>query len=140
MKKIITIMIVLISLFAYVTANDCDSVVSAWRNAEWNFEAIKNWTAYEKILPAKAINQAMLNLKSFCCVEGLIEAESCKQDGEIDLKWIYPSSVYLYDHILDISMRRLDAKIENDNWEDLMYWLDADETGKEWRDFITKTF
>ncbi|NCC55569.1 MAG: hypothetical protein EOM11_08845 [Erysipelotrichia bacterium] len=39
---------------------------------------------------------------------------------------------------MDISIRKLDAKIENENGKNLLYNLDPDAAGKEWRDFITK--
>jgi hypothetical protein len=79
---------------------------------------LDNWK-YENILPKEAMAQAMLNLKSFCCdTEFFEDADNitgCNSDSKIKNDGIYPSSTYLYDHILDVSMRRLDAKQENDN-------------------------
>jgi hypothetical protein len=49
-----------------------------------------------------------------------------------------PSSSSLLDHILDVSLRRLDAKEENENGEDLIYGLDPDPMGRERRIYITE--
>ncbi len=141
MKKIIAIVItfMLFSVYVnYTSANDCDFVIPT---TDWNFAAVENWK-YETILPKAAITQAMINLKGFCCdsnsFKSNAEKTNCTTDSEINQEGLYPSSAYLYDHILDVSMRRLDAKVENENWADLIYGLDPDETWKNWREFITK--
>ncbi len=133
MKKLIALTIVIISFLTYTTAHDCDMV---WFDLDWNFKLLEDWE-YDNILPQEAISQAMVNLKWFCCEKKLPKLNTCDQDGSIDQDGIYPSSVYLYDHIIDVSMRRLDAKQKNDNWEDLIYWLDPDVSWLEWRTFIT---
>jgi len=51
-------------------------------------------------------------------------------DGFINAK-NYPDSLYLYDHLLDVAMRRLDGN------KDLAYDLDVDAGGKARREFIT---
>jgi len=56
----------------------------------------------------------------------------------VDITKAVPASAYLFDHIIDISMRRLDAKELNENGNDLIYGLKPDPAGKERRDFITK--
>ncbi len=137
MKKIISIVIAFILFSAYVnytSANDCNFVIAT---TDWNFASVENWK-HENILPKPAIKQAMLNLKSFCCDQKLIELETCSEDNQISSDWVYPMSAYLYDHILDVSMRRLDAKEAGKNGEDLIYGLLPDQTGKGWREFITK--
>lgn len=141
MKKnilVIAIFIILSANVNYTSANDCGFVISY---TEWAFASLDNWE-YEHILPKAAMSQAMSNLKSFCCNPSVFKKQAenkfCTTDSMIDDKWIYPSSTYLYDHILDVSMRRLDAKQENDNWLDLIYGLEPDPTGKIWREFITK--
>ena len=134
MKKLLSTIVLLSTLAMWFTmANDC-SIVQA---ETWgNFSRISDWQ-YDDILPQNAVKQAMINLKNFCCKEGLLNENNCK-DIVIDNKWIFPDSAYLYDHILDVSMRRLDAKTKNENGKNLIYWLTPDEKGKEWREFITK--
>ena len=141
MKKIIAIVIIFVMFSVYVnytSANDCNFVMNT---TDWNFASLENWN-HDNILPKAAISQAMINLKSFCCDPSAFESNAaevkCTTDSEINQEGLYPSSAYLYDHILDVSMRRLDAKVENDNWADLIYGLAPDETWKTWRDFITK--
>ncbi len=132
MKKIISIIVLWILALWFTTANDCSLVQSE----EWgNFSRLNNWK-YNDVLPQDAMKQAMINLKKFCCSQNLLNESSC--EDVIDDNGLFPSSAYLYDHILDVSMRRLDAKETNENWEDLMYWLNANKSGKEWRGFITK--
>lgn len=133
MKKLIIWMIVLMFIWSYTIANDCDIVGS---DINWNFESLENWK-YENILPQDAMKQAMLNLKWFCCEQNILQANTCESDWSLNPNWIYPSSAYLYDHILDVSMRRLDAKQENENGEDLIYGLVPDSAWLDWRNFIT---
>lgn len=138
MKNIMILMIVLISLTCYTTANDCGIVES---DINWNFKMLENWDdnwARSILMPKAAMKKALLNLKSFCCDRWIANKEKCSTDSAIDTDGIYPSSAYLYDHILDISMRRLDAKQENNNWDDLIYGLEPDKSGLEWREFITE--
>jgi len=139
MKKIMILMIVLISISGYTAAdNDC-GMVSFRTN--WNFVWLDTWEAGGSrniLMPKAAIEKAMLNLKSFCCEKWFIKDGVCDTDGEINKKGEYPSSAYLYDHVLDVSMRRLDAKQKNKNWEDLIYGLTPDAAGLEWRKFISE--
>lgn len=140
-KKSIAIIIIFILFCSYTNhtfANDCSFVENI---TDWDFVSLKNWE-YENILPKDAMAKAMLNLKSFCCNPDIFSDSAkntnCTTDSNIDKNWLYPSSSYLYDHILDVSMRRLDAKVKNENGEDLIYKLAPDETWKLWREFITK--
>lgn len=57
----------------------------------------------------KAFEKAVENLQIFCCKMGKEETYNyCNQ--EMKDKVGGPSSTYLLDHILDVSLRRLDAK------------------------------
>lgn len=141
-KKAFIVAIITFSLVAHFSnhtnANDCN-IVSV--NDDWIFKSLENrW--YNNLLPKDAMVQVLINLKNFCCNQEVFQDastnENCKKDSIIKTDWIYPSSAYIYDHILDISMRRLDAKQKNDNWADLIYWLEPDEKWLEWREFITK--
>lgn len=133
MKKIILIAMIWILAWWYTNANDCNLV----KSETWgNFIVLENWE-YNEILPQDAIRQSMINLKNFCCSQKIFTG-NCDTDSVVDNSKIFPSSAYLYDHILDVSMRRLDAKQTNDNWEDLIYGLSPDDKWKAWRNFITE--
>lgn len=90
------------------------------------------WANYTAAYPAEAIRTALANLKKHCCTsQKLIDKSYC---NNVDVEWKFPQSPYLYDHLVDIGFRRLDAFPD----EELRYGLDADPTWKEWRDFITQ--
>lgn len=134
MKKIMTLFIASIFMFGITIANDCNKVAN---DGSGNIKIIKNWNN-NKILPNEAIEKAAKNLQKFCCTENSLKNDLDYCSNSVDLNWDFASSAYLYDHILDVSLRRLDAKIENENGENLMYWLTWDPKWKAWRDFITK--
>ncbi len=129
MKKLFLIYIISTLLTMWATyANDCSSAILVW---DWNWN-------FGEILPKEGFEKAVENLKIFCCSQDSLKKDLnyCKDD--IDTTKAVPSSAYLFDHILDVSMRRLDAKEANENGSDLIYGLKPDPSGKEWRDFITK--
>ncbi|MCX6822710.1 MAG: hypothetical protein NTX91_01780 [candidate division SR1 bacterium] len=84
----------------------------------------------EGVLPAEAISQALINLKLACCTSTSInkDAAFC---ASFKNKKDYPNSIYLYDQLLDVSIRRLDGD------SNLAYGLEPDPTGKAWKEFIT---
>ncbi len=93
-----------------------------------------DWTTkkFGNIFPIEAVNVAQNHLRSYCCKKGLLQdAETCK-----NLDTIYVESPFLFDHLLDIYLRRLDAFGKTDTTKDLMYWLEADPQWKERRDFM----
>jgi len=142
LKIFITISILnLLILFWYIFAEDSANI-DRWDclgliQATWgNFGKIldnRSWKN-ENIYPKESIKRALLNLKSYCCHINTLWSETpgCKYDKE---KWLlsdnYPDSKYLYDHLVDIWFRRLDAM------EKLLYEkVIPDPIWKEWRDFI----
>lgn len=84
-----------------------------------------------KAMPKEAIEKAFENLNAYCCETKKTTVCNGKNNK------IYPESIYLFDHLLDVYLRRLDAKEADDNWENLLYGLEPDLSGKEWRQFIT---
>ena len=135
MKKLLLIYIISTLLTLWTAyANDCQSAVLG---EDWKTIITKDW-AFNNILPKEAFEKAVENLQIFCCSQDSLKKNLnyCKDD--IDTKKAVPSSAYLFDHILDISIRRLDAKEANENGDDLIYALNPDPSGKEWRNFITK--
>jgi len=140
---ITTIILNFTTIFWYAFASDSNNIDNwdCWfvQETKWgNF-----WTAFEKrswqneiIYPKESIKRALLNLKASCCQQNIIWSDTirCKTDKENWLLWDnYPDSKFLYDHLIDIWFRRLDAI------EKLLYeWVVADPIWKEWRDFINK--
>ena len=137
MKKIITIIAIFILYLISVTyaANenwDCDLLFSKDKIlSNWNEDNVENLV---KAMPKESLEKAFENLNKYCCDTEMISI-NCSGTNDNTL---YPESLYIFDHILDIYLRRLDAKEENDNWGNLLYNLEPDSLGKEWRDFITE--
>ncbi|MFZ2150704.1 MAG: hypothetical protein WAZ12_00080 [Candidatus Absconditicoccaceae bacterium] len=88
----------------------------------------------ESIYPKESIRRALLNLKAACCQQNKIgsQTQRCKYDKENGFFLNnYPDSKFLYDHLVDIGLRRLDAM------EKLLYeGTTPDPIGKERREFI----
>ena len=84
----------------------------------------------EWVMPAKAISQALVNLKKACCMsQSINKGQYCEGYTKSEN---YPNSIILYDQLLDVWLRRLDGNSE------LAYGIDPDSKGKDRRDFITK--
>lgn len=82
--------------------------------------------------PDAAYNQALLNLKAACCADEKLPSDQtvCTQDEDF-FPAVFPQSYHLYDHLIDIALRRLDAV-------DGAYGLEYDARSLEWREFISK--
>ena len=118
------------STYAANTDGDCalilskDKILSNWNDGtQWNLV---------QAMPKEAMEKAFDNLNAYCCDVNKI-TDTCIDTNN---NTFYPESLFIFDHILDIYLRRLDAKQENENWEDLLYGLEPDSIWKEWRDFI----
>lgn len=137
-KKGIWTLIVVLCFFCIGLADDCGLVANTQDTVKT--EAYQTmlktflWANYSAVYPAEAIGKALDNLKVYCCAHPQLVSEkdkaSCKN---IDTKRKVPESPYLYDHLVDIGMRRLDA-FPNDA---LRYGLAPDPTGKKRGDIIT---
>ncbi len=136
MKKIFFIVFALLLCanltYATDTDWDCAQVLTKDRYLSNRDETNENLS---KAMPKEAMEKAFDNLKSYCCDTNKLGKTSCDTTSSNAL---YPESIYLVDHILDVYLRRLDAKQENENWSDLLYGLEPDWSGKERREFISK--
>lgn len=136
MKKILIMIIIWLALLSTTYAAnsnwDCllilskDSILAKWD--EGNL-----LTGLITAMPKEAMEVAFENLNKYCC-DAKIISSNCSDTNDNTL---YPESIYIFDHILDVYMRILDAKVNNENWGDLLYNLTADESWLNWRKFIT---
>ena len=97
-----------VNVFAlFDNENDCSKVFNkdVWDN--------------ESILPITDLEIAINNLETYCCSTNRKNEEYCKN---LDKSEVYPDSPYLFDHIVDVWLRRLDAEI---NWS--YDWMSFDE-------------
>lgn len=112
-----------------VFAHDCNLVVwSGLDNTVKGYATI--YTKYHTFMPVSGFNQALINLKAYCCSQVIQKA--CEKKEKDNLPKYYPESAYLFDHLLDVTMRRFDAI------PSLAYGLEVDPIAKEWRDKITE--
>ncbi len=118
--------------FAYTTdKNDC-GLVSGTGTITTIDKFLQNYGsvfAYPQVLPKQALLQAITNLKAYCCVKP--DPISCSKEEKQKLpKKYYPESAFLFDHIVDILMRRLDGVKE------LSYGIEPDLAGKTRREYL----
>jgi len=87
--------------------------------------------AAEDIFPQDAIDRATKNLRSYCCEQNILRDTPTVQicdDSDMPPDKYFPQSAYLFDHIVDIMLRRLDGN------DDLIYPdVALDEDGAQWR-------
>jgi len=99
-----------------LAANDCDVITGNIAN----FKSIvfKNIALEGKILPISnvysgdALDRAIRNLTAYCCKDILKQWNKgpdarCKDSGKLPDDW--PDSPYLFDHLVDVGLRRLDV-------------------------------
>lgn len=86
---------------------------------------------YLNVLPAEAFKRALINLKSYCCTQVNFKV-SCSANDIQNIKPPYPESAFLFDHLIDVAMRRLDGD------KKLAYGLDPDPTALERRQKIAE--
>lgn len=139
MKKILLLMIALLFCVCFTYAEDTDwdctlvllkDKMLSDRGEDENDIVKTNMSA---AMPKEAMEMAFDNLKAYCCDTEKIPSDFCES---INSDVFYPQSIYLFDHILDVYLRRLDAKQQNDNWSDLLYGMDPDWSGLERRTFV----
>ena len=130
MKKLFIMIAILLSsvsiTFAANTDWDCVLVLSKTRILSVRDENNEGLVNLVKAMPKEAMEKAFDNLNKYCCDVKTL-SENC---GSTNDNTLYPESVYIFDHILDIYLRRLDAK------DNLLYGLSADSSWQEWREFI----
>ena len=145
LKKILIVTIsIFILIFWYTFASesndqdvgDCKFVrETKWENLGIMVET-RSWKN-EIVYPKESIKRALLNLKAFCCKKwGILweDTPGCEIDRKEWWLWKnYPDSKFLYDHLVDVWFRRLDAM------ENLLYeWVKLDPIWQGRRDFINK--
>jgi len=105
MKKILaTVAITAIAMIGGAFArNDCNIVVGSGIDA-----TVKAYgTTYINVLPLSGFKQALTNLKMHCCLKNFI---TCTAEEKNTLSSPYfPESEFLFDHLFDVAMRRLDG-------------------------------
>lgn len=113
--------------------------------SEGSFYSVKVlWTksplakSLEKILDSKSLNQALLNLQKVCCENHKAFSSERKTVCEQDRPYFYegnvPQSYYLFDHVRDVLIRRLEGNRKN------RYLTDSlDPKGEAWYTQISST-
>ncbi len=133
MKKIlVTSLIIGIAAIGTALANDCPIV----RGTEGINGKISVYESNENkdfllVLPSTGVKQALTNLKAYCCSRPMLLICSDEEKNNLP-KQYYPESDSLFDHLVDVAMRRLDGVTG------LAYNLVPDPTGLEWRGKITE--
>ena len=112
MKKIIFTSIVLCTaMISCALADDCNILTDIDHTLpiDKHIESLVGvyGTAYEAVLPAESFKRALINLKAYCCSQAF--GEYCSVDDKNNTSSAYPKSAFLFDHLLDVAMRRLDG-------------------------------
>ncbi len=87
------------------------------------------------LLPKEAVARASKNLRAFCCEQKMIrdlpwKPKVCKEQ-DIPANKFFPQSQYLFDHLVDVMLRRLDGN------PDLIYPdVELHPRAKAWRETI----
>lgn len=111
------------------TRYDCSLVVNGVQKAASNYQSQSNNTLYDK----QTITLALQHLADYCCKKWYVEWEEACADIE-NRKW-WAESPYIFDHLLNLWFRRLDAEQD----ATLRYNLPADTAWAEWKTKL-KTF
>lgn len=103
-KTLITTVIIIGCLGAQTFANDCSTVQGNEQSLITRYEGM---TEYHKFLSKEGFITIISNLKAYCCSQNLIE---CSENEKANLpEKNYPESPYMFDHLIDMTMRRLDG-------------------------------
>ncbi len=102
-KTIIGIVGIVGCLGAQTFANDC--LIVSWNNTQSLIQSYESKTNYHKFLPTESFKIVVANLKAYCCSQVI----KCSQEEIANLPKYYPESPYMFDHLIDVSMRRLDG-------------------------------
>lgn len=127
MKKLLAIIIIgSIAITGNVFADDdCNLILeNGIEGTVQHYKVLE----YKTVLPEQAFRRALSNLKTYCC----IKARDCTNEKNLTKEELYPKSAFLFDHLFDVTMRRLDGV------EKLAYGLEVDIAGKTRREYINK--
>ncbi len=110
---------------------DGDCAMVQWWNISFEEKNIN-------LLPKEAVERASKNLRSFCCEQKMIrdlewtskDKKVCKEE-DLPANKQFPQSQYLFDHLVDVMLRRLD-------WNPELIYSDVPlhPTAKAWRETI----
>lgn len=142
-------------MFNFSIADDITDCSKFWALSykdKWSFDIVDTvrWTdKYEytkfltpeeqlKIIKKDDLNTAILNLKKYCCENGKwnLWVDTCKKDAPY-FNDNALDSPYLFDHLFDVIMRRLNGL----NWDKNIYTktkMSLDDKWEEWRKRIDK--
>ena len=130
---IITASMPLVSFWQSAATADCALVNS--RN-----DKVSGISTNSDLLPEEAIKRVTKNLRAYCCeqkyLRNTVDANGndiivCDQDKDIPTNGYFPQSTYLFDHLIDVMLRRLDGN------ENLIYPdVPVHEKGKERRELM----
>ena len=117
-KIIFLIAIVILPCFLNKTSalalHDCDTItwdIKLFGDYSLNGELLK----FSNVYPKEALEMAIKNLTSYCCRDILKQWKAgpdarCKDADKLSIPWHdWPDSPYLFDHLIDVGLRRLDA-------------------------------
>ena len=132
MKKIFLMIVALLSIMSFAYADD-----DIWdcNFLESNSLVGRDDDVLATVMPKEAMEKAINHLTKYCCDTKKRSKELCDVSNSEES---YPESIYLFDHIFDVYLRRLDARQEGENWNDLLYELEPDSDGLAWREYITE--
>jgi len=113
------------------------------RDGDGDCAMVKGWNILfleknPELLPEEAVARASMNLRAFCCEQKMIrdldwtpeDKKVCK-DQDIPANKQFPQSQYLFDHLVDVMLRRLDGN------SDLIYAdVALHPRAKDWREKI----
>jgi len=108
-----------------------------WETDDWTGSKFLTIDQQKLILTKDDLNTALLNLKKYCCEKNIwwIDQEVCN----IDKSSFNPNAMdsqYLFDHIFDVMMRRLNWLTGDKNIYENSNMKDVDDKWKEWRQFM----
>jgi len=115
-----------------ITAHDCALVTSIDEITNMNgideITRIRWLRPYVSYIPENSLQQAAINLKSYCCEVWLPTDENSRLWCQTDIpeKKYYPESQFLFDHFVDVVLRYYDG-VEANNYD-----LAVDPQAQEW--------
>lgn len=111
----------------------------AWETGNNDYSKFLDINTQKKILMKDDLNTALLNLKKYCCENELWWLKQNSETCEVDKAFFNSNSLdsqYLFDHIFDVMMRRLNwLSSDNDIYQNTNMWVD--EKWKERRERIS---
>lgn len=137
LKKSVYLLSICSFLFGFVSAHDCtlftETSVKTIENTLFD-QTAKGNPALQTITK-EGLHRALINLKAHCCTSNLLNnnptmLKSCEEDKILlQNRTNFPQSAFLFDHVVDVMMRRLAV---DGNYDE----VPLDEKAKVWRNEI----